>query len=362
MNTEEFAFASTRQFTRGKKRKLLEIFNDVREFLNASDKKVMSLGIVTEEELKAFQREAPSLKMQEAFRHFTEAGYKLAMNYDNDFPESLRYIHEPPVALFYNGTLPGRAEKLVAMVGARRCTAYGRVMATKIAFELASHGYSVVSGMAYGVDGHSHRGALEGGGMTYAFVASGIDICYPEANRDIYEKIPEHGAVISEFAPSTRPLPEFFPDRNRLISGLSQAVLVIEARERSGSLITADFALDQGKDVYALPGKVTDPLSAGCNKLIWQGAGIIRSTDSLIDELQIGTQSDSISLSEIKKPDLTQEELLVYSAFDFSAKSIDEVQGECGLTLLEILGAVSSLCQRGYLKEVFLNHYVRNNA
>lgn len=361
MNTEEFAFASTRHFTRGKKRKLLEIFNDVQGFLNASDKKILSYEIVTEEELKAFHKEVPSLKMQEAFRRFTEAGYRLTMVYDKDFPEQLRYIHEPPVALFYNGTLPECTEKLVAMVGARRCTAYGRVMSAKVASDLAKHGYSVVSGMAYGVDGHSHRGALEGGGRTYAFVASGIDICYPEANRDIYEKIPEHGAVISEFAPGTQPLPEFFPDRNRLISGLSQTVLVIEARERSGSLITADFALDQGKDVYALPGKITDPLSAGCNKLIWQGAGIIRSSEALIEELELGEAGGDIVLDdELKKLDLTKEELMVYSAFDYNAKSIDEVQSECSMTLLEVLGIVSSLCQKGYLREVFLNNYVRN--
>lgn len=359
---EEYTFAKTRCFTRGKKRKLLQVFSDVTEFISSDDKKILSFEIVNEKELEFFRTELTSLKTKECYRRFTEAGYSYVMNYDSDFPESLKYIHEPPSVLFYNGTLPAPDEKMVAMVGARRCTAYGRVMAGKIAVELAEKGYSVVSGMAYGVDGFSHRGALEAGGKTYAVLASGIDICYPKTNRDIYDQIPSHGAVISEFAPGTEPLPEFFPDRNRLISGLSGTVVVVEARERSGSLITADFALDQGRDVYALPGKITDPLSAGCNRLIWQGAGIIRSPESFVEELSLGLQPDSEVMIDdsLKKLKLEKEEMVVYSSFDFCAKSIDEVQNECGMTLLEILGIVSGLCQKGYLREVFLNHYVRN--
>ena len=364
MTIEEYIFASTRIFTRAKKRKLLEIFPSVADFLSASDPAVQQLDIVSGDELQNFKRELSSLKTKESFRRFKDKGYRLVMNYEDDFPEQLRYIHQPPVALFYNGTLPAPGEKLLAMVGARRCSAYGRVMAGKIACDLALHGYSVVSGMAYGIDSYSQRGALEGGGKTYAFVASGLDICYPETNRDLYQNIPEHGAIITEFSLGTQPLPEFFPDRNRLISGLSSAVLVIEARERSGSLITADFALDQGRDVYALPGKITDPLSSGCNKLISQGAGIIRSSESLIEELEISNNTDPAIIiePEIKDSGLSPEEAKVYSAFDFNSKSIDEVQAECGLTLLEILGIVSSLTEKGFLKEVFLNHYVRNRS
>ncbi len=364
MTIEEFGFSSTRHFTRGKKRKLLEIYPTVFKLLEASDADILHYEIISEKELCAFRTELTSLKLKESFRRFTESGYNLVLSYDSTFPEPLRYIHEPPVALFYNGSLPDPDEKLVAMVGARRCSSYGRVMAGKIASDLASFDYSVISGMAYGIDTYSQRGALEGGGKTYAFVANGLDICYPETNRDLYTEIPKHGAIITEFALGTQPLPEFFPDRNRLISGLSRAVIVIEARERSGSLITADFALDQGRDVYAIPGKITDPLSAGCNKLISQGAGIIRSSEALIEELELSYNPDAIVHieEEIKNSGLKPDEIKVYSAFDFNAKSIDEVQAECGLTLLDILGIVSTLTEKGFLKEVFLNHYVRNMA
>ncbi|MQN01436.1 MAG: DNA-protecting protein DprA [Lachnospiraceae bacterium] len=359
---EEFAFASTKLFSRGRKRKLLKIFSDVNGFLNASDKKILAFDIIDEKELFAFKDELKSPALKESFRRFSDKGFDLVMNYQSGFPETLKYIHEDPVALFYCGTLPEPEEKVVAMVGARRCSAYGRVMAGNIAECLAKSGYSVVSGMAYGIDAYSHRGALDGGGKTYAFLGCGLDICYPESNRTLYRDIPKGGAVFSEYAPGTQPLAAYFPDRNRLISGLSKAVCVIEAREKSGSLITADFALDQGRDVYALPGKVTDPLSCGCNRLIAQGAGIVTSPEALACELEFGPHAAELSVNQIseKTPDLAADELKVFKSFDFNAKGIDEVQDECGLTLLELLGIVSSLCQKGYLREVFLNHYVRN--
>lgn len=359
---EEFLFAATTCVTRAQKRKLLEVYHDVGAFLSAGDAEILSLSIITKAQFEDFYKELTGLVSEEKYAAFKGKGLRYTMSYHEDFPWRLKHIHNPPVVLFYRGTLPEKEERIYAMVGARRCTAYGRAMAIKLAECLVRQDFSIASGMAYGIDGHSHRGALDAGGKTYAFVANGVDVCYPRANQDIYDRIPEHGAILSEFAPGTQPLPEFFPDRNRLISGVSEGIIVVEARERSGSLITADFALDQGRDVYALPGKVTDPLSAGCNRLIWQGAGIIRSAESFMADLLMEEPYDVHREEEeaLKKLNLSDEELLVYRCFDYSAKSIDEVQKESAKTLLELLGIISTLCEKGCLREVFMNHYVRN--
>ena len=364
MNTafEEFEFATTKCFLRDQKRELLQIFDRPSEFMASSDERILKYQVIDKEELTAFRRESVSEKAKEKYRRFFDEGNKLVFIYDKDFPPQLRHISSPPVALFIKGTLPDKDEKLVAMVGARRCNDYGRLMSEKIAKDLAKNGFSVVSGMAYGIDGYSHRGCIAAGGRTYAFLGSGTDICYPPSNRDIYEQIPQHGALISEFPPGMEPTKQSFPDRNRLISGMSGAVLVMQARERSGSLITADMALDQGKDVYALPGMITDPLSSGTNRLIWQGAGIIRSSEALIAQLKMEDASFEIEDldEEMEKLNLEKDEMVVYSCFDFYAKSIDEVQKETGMTLLMLLRIVAALCCKGYLKEVFMNHYVRN--
>ncbi len=360
---DEFAFAVTKCIDRSEKRALLTAFKTPAVFLGETDKTILGMDIIKKESLSILREEYGSRLMAERYRaYFSDPLNGISFIYDEDFPVALRHIHNPPVALFVRGRLPDKKERLIAMVGARRCSGYGRLFSEKIGKELAENGFSVVSGMAMGIDGYSHRGALMAGGKTYAFLGSGTDICYPACNRDIYEQIPHSGALISEFPPGTGPLKQNFPDRNRLISGISESVLVIEARERSGSLITADLALDQGKDVYALPGRITDPLSAGTNRLIWQGAGMIRSSESLIMALKMEEEplvSEELeqALSELN---LEKDEMVVYSCFDFYAKSIDEVQKETGMTLLMLLRIVAALCCKGYLKEVFMNHYVRN--
>lgn len=365
MNTayEEYEFAVTRCFHREKKRELLERFGTPQEFIGEKDDRIVEAGIIDKNELMSFRQEYSSPRTKENYRSFfADQLNGITFLYDGDFPEQLKHVSNPPVALFIRGSLPEPGEKLVAMVGARRCSDYGRLMSEKIAGDLAENGFSVVSGMALGVDGYSHRGCLAHGGRTYAFLGCGTDICYPPSNRDIYEQIPYHGALISEFPRGMAPTKQSFPDRNRLISGMSGAVLVIEARERSGSLITADMALDQGKDVYALPGRITDPLSAGANRLIWQGAGIIRSSEAIVAQLKMEDASFEMNdlEEEMKKLNLEKDEMVVYSCFDFCAKSIDEVQKVTGMTLLELLNVVVNLCNKGYLKEVFMNHYVRN--
>ena len=204
---------------------------------------------------------------------------------EKGFPPLLSQIKDCPLGLFYKGRLPSVEEKLAAVVGARACTPYGDRMAAKIASRLAREGYGIISGMALGIDGIAQKAAVEEGGKSYGVLGCGADICYPPENIGLYTSLYSNGGVISEFPCGTGPMPFHFPFRNRIISGMARAVIVIEARKKSGSLITADLALEQGRDVYALPGRVGDPLSEGCNILISQGSSIISSVEDLIFEM-----------------------------------------------------------------------------
>ena len=189
-----------------------------------------------------------------------------------------------PKQLYYIGRFPEDNKPTAAIVGARLCSAYGRIQAFRYGKFLSEHGVQVISGMAAGIDAEGHKGALEGGTPTFAVLGNGVDICYPSSSRGIYRRIPQkNGGIISEYEPGTRGRAYHFPARNRIISGLADLVLVVEAKEKSGSLITASCALEQGKMVYAIPGAVNDALSRGCHKLIYDGAGIAYSPEILLD-------------------------------------------------------------------------------
>lgn len=193
---------------------------------------------------------------------------------DPFYPERLRAIPDMPFGLYYKGRLPDPASPAAAVIGSRRADRYGLEQAERFAAALSSRGVSVISGMALGVDGAAGRAALKAGGASFAVLGSGADVCYPQGNRDLYDALSRRGGILSEYRPGTPAMPGLFPPRNRIISGLSDLVLVIEARGGSGTLITTDYALAQGKEVFALPGRVTDPLSEGCNRLLSQGASI----------------------------------------------------------------------------------------
>ena len=278
-----------------------------------------------------------------------------------EFPTLLKKMPDSPLGLFVRGSLPREGELTVAVVGARRCSSYGRMTAQSFGGILAQRGVGIISGMAAGVDGYAHRGALERGGVTYAVLGCGVDICYPGQNRDLYSAIPERGGLISEYPPGTPPLPRLFPLRNRLISGLSRAVLVVEARERSGSLITADLALDQGRDVFAVPGRIGDALSEGCNRLISQGAGIALSPEKFLEEL--GVEGAGKSPGEEKnKKSLESSEFLVYSCLGLQAQHIEEICRKTRLPLLQVMKILVSLEIKGCVCEVQKNYYSRDSV
>jgi DNA processing protein len=206
------------------------------------------------------------------------------------FPPLLAQLHDPPAQLYIRGDLDALVQPAVAVVGARSCSAYGAQVARRLANELAGAGVTVVSGLARGIDGEAHRGALEVGGRTVAVLGCGIDRDYPRSNAELAARIRAQGAVVSEYPPGVEPAPWRFPARNRIIAGLCLSTVVVEARERSGALITADFALELGRDVFAVPGEITAALSAGTNDLLRQGAAPMLSPRDVLAAIGLEPQ------------------------------------------------------------------------
>ncbi len=267
-----------------------------------------------------------------------------------NYPKRLRHLYDPPFGLYYIGELPQDDVPSVGVVGARDCSAYGKKMALEISRCLGANGVNVISGLARGIDGFSHQGALNGKGKTFAILGCGVNIVYPPEHAQLYERITENGGILSEYPPDMAPLPGFFPMRNRIIAGLSDAVIVVEAKKKSGSLITADSALEQGKDVYAVPGRINDPLSLGCNHLIRQGAGILLSPDEVVGELGLLPWKSKLVLEKSQR--------LVYSLLDLHPKSMEKISQESKLDYEELSRILEELEERGLAKEAWQNHYI----
>ena len=276
-----------------------------------------------------------------------------------EYPEKLNNYPKMPEILFVKGRLPDRKKPSIAIVGARACSTYGRIQAFRYAKVLSSAGVQIISGMAYGIDAEAHKGALEGGTATYAVLAGGVDICYPAGNKALYERIlRERGGIISEQPPGMRARNYFFPARNRIISGLADMVLVVEAREKSGSLITAQWALDQGKTVYAIPGPVNEELSIGCHKLIYDGAGIAYSPEILLREL--GMNYENTVKSDSKNDlGLASDLKLVYSCLDLRPKSTDFLIQKTGLPPRQIGSLLLELKLSGLIREIGRHYYIK---
>lgn len=297
-------------------------------------------------------------KLEAEYQRLEQKGVYFVTISDDAYPKRLRNLFSAPYALYVKGMLPDDNKCTAAIVGARECSPYGECMARKFAEALAHAGVQVVSGMARGVDSAGQWGALEAGGNSFGVLGCGVDICYPRDHISLYMRLQEQGGVISEFPLGTSPLPQHFPARNRIISGLSDVVLVIEAKGKSGSLITADMALEQGKDVYALPGPVDSRLSRGCNELIRQGAGVLLSPEELLEELGIFQQNQKKNEMN-KKFVLETRENIVYSCLDLHPQNIDRLISMTKLPVSELLDILMQLELKGLVREISKNYYVK---
>lgn len=253
-----------------------------------------------------------------------------------DYPEDLKKIYDPPLLLYVKGDLR-KEEQTLAIVGARRPTYYGRRQAEKLSGALASKGWTIVAGLARGIDSHAHEGALGAGGRTIAALGSGLLSIYPRENKRLAEQIAESGAVISEFPMTARPDPWNFPRRNRIISGLCRGVLIVEAGRTSGSLITAKWATEQNRLVFAVPGRVDSSLSAGCHALIRDGAILVEKVDDVLAELGSSlTHEPGEELAPVIPDDLSAEEKLLMGLLGREPKHIDDLIGESGLGAAQV--------------------------
>lgn len=302
--------------------------------------------------LIARQRIAPD----QVTARIASAGIEFATVLDEVYPRILREIPGPPPVLYFRGTLPRQDEPTVAIVGTRRATSYGREATTRIASELAAAGVTIVSGLAKGIDGFAHRAAIDVGGRTLAVLASGVDVIYPPEHRQLAERIVTTGAVVSDYPPGTKPDAPNFPARNRIISGLSLATIVVEAPSRSGALITVGFAADQGRDVYAVPGSILSPASEGTNRLLRQGATPLTAAAELLEDLKLGQVA--VAEPEQMAFPMTDEERAIYALVTAEPQHIDELAYSAGLTISAASALMTMLELKGLVANAGAQHFV----
>ena len=353
----EYWLAGIQGISSKKKYLLRERMKTGRAVYYIEETQLAGLDFLSEKErqaLKSAGRQRIGNRRAEA----AEKGIRFIPWFSEAYPQRLLELSDFPYALYVKGNLPDPASRKAAIVGSRRCTPYGEKYAVEFGKVLAQYGIEVISGLARGIDGMGQRGALMGNGKTFPVLGSGPDVCYPREHIGLYLDILEQGGgILSEYPPGTPPLSWHFPTRNRIISGLSDAVLVIEAGEKSGSLITVDMALEQGRDIYALPGPVNSSMSRGCNYLIQQGAGLMTSPEMLLKEWGIDSCSVSDGKAKNKKV-LETPEKLVYSCLGLYPKNIEQIAEETKLSPRELVGLLVSLELQGYAREISKNNYV----
>lgn len=298
-------------------------------------------------------------EIEKACRALDQAEARIVTLWDEGYPGLLRQIHDPPALLYVRGQLPAR--EAMAVVGSRKASRTGLRLTGEICTELASRGIAIISGLARGIDSAAHRGALNAPGPTVAVLGCGIDRIYPPENDRLYRQIESEGAIVSEYPPGTAPLANHFPGRNRIISGMSRGVLVVEAAEGSGSLITADFALEQGREVFAVPGAVYAPTSRGVNHLLKDGAHLVTESRDILDVLwpqvparEVKKQEDSFAAG-LPEPARNLYELLGHEGLH-----IDELAQKSGLTPMEVSSILLHLELQGGVEQLPGMHFVRH--
>jgi len=350
-------------------KKLLEHYATAQEIITASCdelKRIEGIG----EEIAYDISQLKSEDIDNEFRLIKKYGLDILTVCDDDYPENLKSIYDPPIVLYVKGNLTAQDKLSIGIVGSRRASFYGLNSAEKFAYELAGLGFTVVSGLAYGIDTQAHKGALKADGRTIAVLGSGLANIYPSENKKLAGQISQSGAVISEFPLSAAPLPNNFPRRNRIISGLSLGLLVVEAAKNSGALITADFALEQGREVFALPGKIDSGNSFGTNGLIKQGAKLVSNIEDILEELnfteQIALPKEAqgfntlklgdASFSEAEKEsskigELTSEESNLYNTLSRQPQHLDDIVDKLGLTTAKTLNMLLTLEIKKFIRQ-----------
>ena len=355
--------------------RLMERFGHPRFFYDCDSGELKDL--LSESQIESFRSSRNYSRVEEGLKKLKGEGARFVHWQSRDYPHRFRSLYDPPYGFYLKGRLPDPDCPAVAIVGSRKASQYGRKAAKIFASELAEQGVAIISGMASGVDSEAHRAALDSSGMTLGILGGGIDTMYPKGNWNLYLDMYEQGGILSEYNLGIVNRSGLFPMRNRLISGISDCVLVVEAGEKSGSLITADQGMEQGKEVYAVPGRVTDVMSRGCNHLIAQGASIAESPQSLLEDLRSlwertrGAYFPVLNKSEYRsfhiddsrvQSSYTMEEQMIMDTLDeIEPRTFDFVLSETGLPLnilqhilirLEMKSCILQVQQNMYLKKI----------
>ncbi len=350
-----------------KTRKLLRTkLGTVESIYNASGE--MLLELIGNEKIVNNIINSPDIEYYDGYlRRLEKNNIRIIYPEHPSYPDKLTHIYEPPDILYVRGILWDEhhihnniENKSIGIVGSRNPDIYGSELAFKFAGELAKNKITIVSGLARGIDSQAHRGAIEKGGYTIAVLGCGINITYPQENVKLYHDIEENGAIVSEYGLDVSPNPGYFPLRNRIISGLSDGVLVVCAQKRSGSLITADCALEQGRQVYAIPGRLLDEKSAGTNNLIKQGAMCVTTPDDILNDMYMG-EGNVVSLDNeetVVKNVLAPMEKKVYSCLGLEPMYIDDIIQCCNIGITNAISTLYGLEEKGMIKQPIRGYYI----
>ncbi|MFH1457574.1 MAG: DNA-processing protein DprA [Candidatus Omnitrophota bacterium] len=345
-------------------KKLLEIFGKPENILKACVSHLAAASGIGEKSAYKIR----SLKKEDLERELSLArklNLKIITLEDKDYPENLKHIPDPPIVLYVKGELQKEDRLAIGIVGSRRATFYGLTQAERFALELSERCFTIVSGLARGVDTYAHKGALKAKGRTIAVMGSGFNRIYPEENIGLAEDIFQAGAVVSEFPIDMPPLKENFPCRNRIISGLSLGVLVVEAAKTSGALITADFALEQGREVFAIPGKVDSHNSFGTLGLIKEGAKLVSSVDDILEELNMGMGFHQEAARHVPHPrnsTLKETESLVYGLISHETVLLDDIVEKTNMDISKISDILLRLQIKKLIQQLPGKQFVRIEA
>ncbi|MDO8747327.1 MAG: DNA-processing protein DprA [Thermodesulfovibrionales bacterium] len=331
-------------------RKLLAIYKKPEAVFKAPYKELANIRGIGPAKAKNIKGYSEWGKIDAQLKKLDAGGIKIVSFSNKDYPEMLKNIEDAPIVLYIKGIIQKEDRYAVAIVGSRKYSSYGKLAAEKLSSELSSMGFTIVSGMARGIDTLAHTAAINSGGRSIAVLGSGIDVPYPPENRGLMEKLAASGCVISEFPPGTLPERENFPKRNRIISGLSLGVLVVEATADSGSLITANCALEQGKEVFAVPGNINSVNSKGTNDLIKKGAKLVQSAEDVIEELA-PILKGYIRTREKANIELSVEEKKLCDIMTAEPKHVDMLSMESKMPVQKVLGILLSLELNGIAKQ-----------
>lgn len=323
---------------------------------HASASELRACG-VDEKSIPAITARRSQIDLEGEVARVHRLGARVLTWHESDYPDVLRQTFNRPAVLYVKGSLKPEDAQALAIVGTRRPSVYGQALTVKITPLLVENGLTIISGLATGVDAIAHRAALQAGGRTIAVLGSGLDVVYPSQNRSLAERICENGAVVTEYPMGTQPDAFNFPARNRIISGLSLGALIVEAGEKSGALLTAGFALEQNREVFAFPGRVTDAQSAGCNRLIKQGrAKLVTGPEDILDELNLKVGPQQLEIKHVTGENEAESKLL--SLLSTQPVHIDDLGRRAALPASDVTSTLTLLELRGAVRQVGSMHYI----